>query len=145
VIYWAIDPGETTGWAKFEDGKPTEFQEFKMEEFYLFMWSQPSPELIVMEDYLIKPAGSGGYDHVWGRVPTIQVIGAVKSFATVRGLPTEKDGEHVVLQQSTILTPAAAMFKMQHPKKRSLAGRNAISAILHGRWYWYKYHSGVPV
>src|SRR5262252_5713469 len=111
MIFWAIDPGESTGWAYFENGVPKEFQEFQIEDFYRWLWRQPPPEYIVMEDYIIRPPGSGGFNHSWGRVPTIQVIGAVKCYATVHDLPKTAKGEHVVLQQSDILVPASVKFK----------------------------------
>jgi hypothetical protein len=131
MIFWAIDPGEAVGWAYLEDGVPKEFKELMIEDFYRFIWAQPPPERIIMEDYLIRPPQSGGYHHEWGRVPTIQVIGAVKCYAVVNNLP-------VVLQQPQILVAASARFKMPHPKNKSLPQRNAISAILHGRWWWYR-------
>lgn len=110
------------------DGNPTEMGEMKIEPFYEWLWQQGPTELIVMEDYLIRPPASGGFQHEWGRVPTIQVIGAVKFWAHNHGIP-------VVMQMSTILTPASARTGLPYPKK-GVPQRNAMSAILHGKWWW---------
>lgn len=130
----AIDPGDTTGWVLFEDATPRELGELKIPEFYDWLNGWPNGRQIslnhvVLEDYIIRPPQAGGFDHQWGRVVTIQVIGAVQCWARRWRIP-------VTLQPSTVLTPGAARFKLPHPKNRSLTNRNAISAMIHGRVWW---------
>lgn len=136
MLYLAIDPGETTGWCRFQDDKPIEFAEVRpKEEFYEWLWNQnPSDypyEQIVAEQYIIRPPKAGGFDHQWGKVPTLRVLGCVEAFAAVRHIPLE-------YQQSDILVPACARFGLPHPKNKSLPQRNAISAMAHGRWWWMR-------
>jgi hypothetical protein len=129
MLFLAIDPGETTGWAEFEDGVPKVFGEYNKDDFFHWLNEQHNYQQIVMEEYIIRPAGAGGFNHSWGRVPTLRVIGGVEFFACIHGIPIE-------YQMSDILVPASARFGLPHPKKKSLPQRNAVSAIIHGKWWW---------
>jgi hypothetical protein len=136
MLYLAIDPGETTGWCRFQDETPIEFGEVNPKEaFYEWLFGQnPSDynyEHIVAEQYIIRPPKAGGFDHQWGKVPTLRVLGAVEAFATVRHIPMS-------YQNSDILLVACQRFGLPHPKNRSLPQRNAISAMAHGRWWWFR-------
>lgn len=133
---FCVDPGITTGWAIFDGDMPTSFGEMKTNEFYDYLnnddyWMDNLPNFVIMEDYLVRPPEAKGYDHSWGRVEPVQVIGAVQCWARGWKLPVE-------LQQPSLLKPAAKRFKMRDPSNSKLANRNAIAAILHGRIFLEK-------
>lgn len=135
VYYLSVDPGETSGWAQFKDGEPVNMGELKKDNFYRWLDEQRSEpyDFIVAEQYRVKPPGKGGYNHSWGEIPTIRVLGALEAFACNKGL-------EIHYQESSILNVAVGWFSMPHPKNKSLPMRNAVSAIAHGRYYWRKNH-----
>lgn len=135
----SFDPGNTTGWAFFEDALPTEFQEMQIEQLYDFLnqddtyWKQERPvEAVVIEDYIVRPQPYKGFDHNFSRVPTAQVIGAITCWAQRLNVP-------VHLVQPSELLPGAKRFGLPDPARKSLAHRNAISAIIHGRLFFERY------
>lgn len=127
--YLGVDPGEATGVAIFEDAQLISMAEYNKLEFFEWLNDQRGFQLIVLEDYIIRPPQAGGFNHSWGKVPTIRVIGGVEFYAHTHGIPVE-------YQTSQILTPAASRFNMPHPQNRSLPMRNAVAATLHGKWWW---------
>lgn len=136
MIHLGFDPGETTGIAILEDGIPREFLEVSQDELVRWLRDHRNPgpnphnyEHATMEEYYIRPPGKGGFNHTWGKVPTLRVIGAISFWCWEEHIP-------LTMQDSAILTPAAGRYGMPHPKSKSLPQRNAVSAVLHGRW-WY--------
>lgn len=127
MILWAFDPGDTTGYAVYDDGALVTWGSERgmkdlinklvdLEEQY------GPPENIVVEDYRIRP----NVNHTYSRVNTIQVIGALKSRAI------EYDAKYF-LQQPSIKPIAYKWFGMQAPKNHEIS--HETDAMVHG-YYW---------
>lgn len=122
----AIDPGKATGWARFIDGIMKEFGTLHDEaEIYTWLIAQ-HPNLFIVEDYKIRDENHGGFNHQWQSVFPAQVIGAVRFYALIRGIP-------VVMQQATIKRAAAPMVYGKPYEKK--ANRHHLDAFLHGAYY----------
>lgn len=129
--FLALDPGAATGWAWFEDAMPVEMGELQVDDFMEWL-PQQSPELFVVEDYIIRPGGvNHNYQHQWNRGVPLQVIGMIKLYAHNKAIPIE-------FQQPSIKPVAAAIFSM--PNK----GKHMHDAVLHGKWWWHKNMANSP-
>jgi len=122
--YLAIDPGGTTGWAWMEDGKPTSMGEVPLSELKHWLDEQ-KPEFFVVESYIIRPRGSGGFNHSWNKGETLQIIGAIKLHAASLGVK-------VYEQQSSIKKVASGMFDIPNN------GSHQFDAVLHGMYWWFR-------
>lgn len=122
----AIDPGKHTGWARFVDGINTEFGVLH-DEAEIWPWlAVQVPNIFVVEDYKIRDETQGGFNHQFQSVFPAQVIGAIRFYAFVRGIP-------VVLQQPTIKRVASGMLTGKPYKKQS--NRHWWDAHLHGGYF----------
>ncbi len=82
-MYLAIDPGKTTGWAKFsEDGTVHSFGRIVGEDEFLD-WLEEESEVreIIVEQYRNRP---GSKVNSWSTGPTQQHIGAITRIARKR-------------------------------------------------------------
>ena len=84
----AVDPGSTTGWARFHSSsqKPEMIGEVKKEEFHSWLADFTEHGLVwVVEDYIIRPPnrGQGGHDHFWNKGETLRLIGAIQYHAYI--------------------------------------------------------------
>lgn len=124
----SFDPGKHTGWALFIDGIMKEFGTVYDEaEIYPFIFKLPKDlDLIVCEDYKIRDKEHGGFDHQWQSVFPAQVIGAIRFYALIRGIP-------VVMQQPSIKSAACPMLTGKPYKKQ--ASKHHWDAFLHGGYY----------
>lgn len=87
-----IDPGETTGWATFtQDGLMLSLGQVAGLDAFTDWLEIQDPALIVFEDYLVNP----NIPHGGSRVETIQVIGAIKSFAKRRSICAVPQAPHI--------------------------------------------------
>lgn len=130
--YYAFDPGESTGWAKFGmDGKPVEMGYVAYGEQLFKFLEGLNPGFVVCEEFMLvtEQMAQGKrmhYSKPWDKVITSRAIGAIEQFAFERGIP-------VYFQRSAILPlasqawgiPLTGFKMMQHP----------LDAILHGAWY----------
>ncbi|MGH9982405.1 MAG: hypothetical protein ACRD8W_00425 [Nitrososphaeraceae archaeon] len=81
-----FDPGLTTGWAYFEDDRPTRMGEliypselFQFLSSKYFPWSNSNLDLVGYENYRIRPEGhERGWTPKWDEVIPIRVIGAIE-------------------------------------------------------------------
>lgn len=132
--FTAVDPGGTTGWADFEDDTPVRGGEVSREEVTEFIVAR-SPDLWVVESYIIRPAAlTGGYQHTWNKGEALQIIGMIKAMAQLKGIP-------VIMQQPSIKPMAAKMAGL--PYKKGKKGTHMFDAMLHGTYYWRKNHGPV--
>jgi hypothetical protein len=93
--YFAIDPGETCGWASFDDkGDVIDMGQFRFEKFTQSIDSLLHSGLkqVICEDYR-----NHGFTQQkkWSRNNTSKVIGKIELLAELRGVP-------VVLQPNTV-------------------------------------------
>lgn len=122
----AIDPGTHCGYARFIDGIVKDFGTLHKEE-EIWPWiGKQRPDIWVVEDYLIRSAKHGGFDHEFQSVFPAQVIGAIKFFAFNTGVP-------VVLQQPSIKNAASHILTGKPYKKQS--NRHWWDAHLHGGYF----------
>jgi len=122
----AIDPGKHCGWARFIDGIMKEFGTVHDEqEIYPWLIRQ-QPDLFVVESYFIRDEKHGGFDHQFQSVFPAQVIGAVRFYALIRGIP-------VVMQQPSIKNAACPMLTGKPYKKQQ--NKHHWDAFLHGGYY----------
>ena len=129
---YGFDPGLSTGWAEFNGSRLSDFGTIlttkkDMKPLYDWLSNHIPTEIVVIERYMIRPKGSGGFDHSWNSGDTLQVIGALKSWA--------RDVQ-VVEQNSDIKVPAHGMiFGTPYKKKK---GQHHLDAILHVGYYLIK-------
>jgi hypothetical protein len=96
IKYVAIDPGETTGVAEFDaDGKVLGMHQFKVKELYEYferLYDTP-PQVVIFEEYRIFAHKKDS--HINSKVPTIQIIGAIKYFAwRCKATAVEQPSQH---------------------------------------------------
>lgn len=78
--YLAIDPGGTTGWAKFDaDGNLLGCSKIQGGDKFLdWLEDQEAGDTtLILEDYKVRP----WVNHSYSSVPTLQIIGAIKRVA----------------------------------------------------------------
>lgn len=124
-----VDPGKTTGWARFYNGTLNMVGEVEFEDTWNWL-RDLSPDLFVVEDYIIRPGSiQGGYNHQWNRGHALQIIGAIKYHATV---------EHceMVLQQPAIKPLGYKFMGGEYVKGKK--GQHMKDAVAHGFYYLSK-------
>lgn len=134
----AIDPGETTGWARLLDGSPVDMGELPKYEFFAWL-SEERPQQFLYENYIIAPnnnKAARGAANLWSKGEALRIIGAVQYHAYQYAIPIDH-------QERSILTPACKMFDLPYPKQ-GVPLRNAIAAMLHARFWWMR-HGNKPV
>lgn len=126
-MYLAFDPGETTGWALFnDDGSIADWGQVREENLLgaLQGWEELPLKAVICEGFIIfrhkarKFAGN--------RMITIQAIGMIKSFA-------HRVGATYVEQDSDILPMAQMKTQVKMPGNH--AESHKVSAFNHGAWY----------
>lgn len=121
-----IDPGKNCGWCLLEDGIQLGLGVAVGEEEIWSFLNETKADIWVVEDYKIRSAKHGGFDHEFQSVFPAQVIGAIKFHAAT-------SGAQVVLQQPTIKRPAMAMLSGKVYQKKS--NQHALDAFLHAYYY----------
>lgn len=82
----SIDPGETTGWAKWQEHTPIQAGQFHTSLNYLERLIHDSAvSRIVIEDYIIYAHAAN--QHINSRVPTLRFIGAIELLAFQSQIP----------------------------------------------------------
>ena len=119
----AFDPGDTTGWAFFADGMLTKWDQAKgLKSLLNAIKELPTPDVIVVEDYRIRP----GVNHSYSRVNTIQIIGALKAKAL-------ETNAKFILQEPSIKPIGYKWMGMDVPKDHSVS--HETDAMAHGYYY----------
>lgn len=135
--YLAIDPGDSTGWASFDEkGNLTGFDKIKGHDEFLDFLEKLEPRLIILENYKIRPT----VGHNFSDVPTLQLIGAIKRFAHKKGTPiVEQTPNNMYIGLRYI------GFYEKYAKHRSKTGKmvqphvpDNVSAWAHGEYYLVK-------
>lgn len=124
----AVDPGGTTGWARFntESQRPVEIGEVKKENFKGWLVTFQEEGLIwVVEDYIIRPPkrSQGGHDHFWNKGDTLRLIGAIEYHAFVYK-------QLFYLQQASLKPLAYKQMGATYEKGKR--GMHIQDAIAHG-------------
>lgn len=136
MTYLAIDPGGTSGWARFdESGDTIGFGKIKGHDNFLdWLELQEEVKVLVLENYKVGRSGGSQFTHSFGDVPTLQLIGAIKRVA-------KKQGWTIVEQ-----TPNDMYMGLRHIGlwERYRGGGKALhvpddqSALAHGVYYLTK-------
>jgi hypothetical protein len=121
----ALDPGQSTGWAKYSiDGELLQFGTLQWETEFLDQLMEWTPAVMVAEDYIIRSGkAAGNFQHQWNRGVPLQVLGAVKFRA-------RQVGCEIVLQQPSLKPGAYAHMGAEFVKGKK--GMHYMDAIAHG-------------
>ncbi len=124
--YIAIDPGDNIGWATFdEQGKFIAFGEIKGHDNFLdWLEEQEGCITFIVESYRARP----GATNSWSRLPTIQLIGAIKRIA-------KKKKIKVVEQDPSPALSIGLRFIKMHTTYRGKHVPDRVSALAHGVYY----------
>lgn len=124
--YLSIDPGETIGWASFDDkGNILDFGQFRMEVFNKEMTPllHSDLKLVIVEDYRNH---AWMQQKRWGRNETSKVIGKIELVAELRSVP-------LVLQSNTNKTIGYMWAGVEPPSNHSISHK--YDAYAHGVYY----------
>src|SRR6266496_4107812 len=125
-MYIAIDPGDTTGWATFnEQGELIDFQEIKGHDNFLDWLEQQNARVYIVESYRVR---TSGHINSFSTVPTLQLIGAIKRVA-------KKKGIKIVMQEVSPALSIGLRFIGMHSIYKGKHVPDRISALAHGTYY----------
>jgi len=131
----SFDPGETTGWAIFEDCTPKEFGNLQhVEELYPFLRDRLTSrydyqlDICIVEDYKVRPVNKAGYSHLWSSVGPARIIGAIQYICWDNNI-------NFVLQQPSDKTIGARLMGL--PAKPT-QGKHYQDALCHAVTYLHK-------
>ena len=131
MIITAVDPGGTTGYARFKHDTPVAVGTLKFGEEVFDFIAHEFTDLWVVEDYKIRVGTAArGYDHAWNSGEALQVIGAIKYHSRRQGLPEP------VLQQPSIKPIGYKLLGAEYKKGKS--GMHVMDAMAHARYYLHK-------
>lgn len=134
----AFDPGETTGYALLEDGKPTSFANCSLEDLKDFLDANLRPtytSTVVIEDYRIRfdPKNRQAQkSHAWSKGMTLRVIGMIDFWAFLNGFP-------VVYQQPSVKPMAYKAMGMDYEEWKKKPNHHYMDAIVHGNHFYRKW------
>jgi hypothetical protein len=128
MSYTAIDPGDNVGWATFDDkGEFTGFGEIKGHDAFLDWLEKDQASVIIVESYRARP----GKINSWSRLPTVQLIGAIKRIA-------HKRHAKVIEQDPNPCLSIGLRFIGLHTEYKGKHVPDKISALAHGTYYLRK-------
>lgn len=133
LTYLAIDPGDVTGWAAFDEkGDIITLGQVEDSEFSSWARQVINPRLkaIICEDYRIM--SQKAQSHSWSRVPTIKKIGVIEDNAAFHGVK-------VILQPNNAKSTGYAWGGITAPSNHGIS--HQYDAYAHGVYYLQK--SGV--
>lgn len=129
--YISFDPGETTGVACWDETPAAvRLEMYNDSELYQFLQGEVvsnRPDEFIIEEYRVYRSKAGA--HVGSKIPTIQVIGALKMFAKVNNIK-------VIEQPATILGIAEKWSGVYRPSNHAVG--HSICAMLHGYYNLHK-------
>lgn len=126
MTYLSFDPGETSGWAKFnEHGDLEDKGQESFETLCRFLDAYSEPvKIVICEDFRIRRNKAKKF--IGNRMETIQALGAIRAFAM-------RHNAEFILQDSGIKTIAERWtgVKPQGPHAQS----HWVDAFSHGAYY----------
>lgn len=130
-MYIAFDPGPVTGWCRFNNrGQEIDMGQVKLEELAvaLELWPTVATRKIIIEKWEIIPGKMGAQigRATKAKIPTIEAIGVIKSWAQRKGVAVE-------MVSPRNLMAAQKWTQVKLPKDHTQS--HQIAAFLHGaRW-----------
>jgi hypothetical protein len=98
----ALDPGETTGWSIWADGKLKDQGQVKTWPMEVCVpalqtvITLSSPSIVVYESYQVYEWKTE--DHTWSQIPTVQVIGCLQTLLLMQKIPYHTQTAQVAKQ-----------------------------------------------
>lgn len=128
-MYLSIDPGKTTGWARFdEQGEPIAFGKITGPDKFLdWLEDQSDVSVYIIEEYRNRP---GTKVNVWSTGPTQQHIGAIKRIAHKRNIT-------IHMQEASQLSIGLRFIGM-HRQYKGKHVPDDVSALAHGTYFLRK-------
>ena len=124
-----LDPGKTTGYARFFDSQLVSVGEVKKDEVIDWLFEQDC-DLVVAEDYKVFPDHiKKGFKNTWVTPFSVEVLGMLKIFEKQKGIK-------VVTQPSSIKPMGYGFANMEYVKNKK--GMHIFDAIAHGAYYLVK-------
>lgn len=133
AYYISIDPGQNTGWAKWdEEGKILAYGKMKQEEFFDWLEEQ-SFKAMIIEIYRNRP----GATNAWSKGETQQHIGVCKRIAN-------KKKARIFEQDPSPCLAIGLRFLGVHEMYCDAKGKlmhvpDEVSAMAHGEYYMRKH------
>lgn len=130
----ALDPGETTGFAIFDDGKLQVASEFPLWRSLGGLFGSVGVELVVCERFSLY--GHKAQSLTNSEFPTVQVIGVVRYLSEWQEVP-------VHFQPASVIHSGGKLSPLMKPLVDELGvkGSHARDAAAHGLWF-LKYGAG---
>ena len=139
-----LDPGKTTGWCLFEQGKLTRWGQ--VDNCYdannidatglLTLFQEVNPDFIVYEDYRVY---SNKLDrHAFSPVMTVRLLGAIETYSQMNGIKTHK-------QMATTAKTFCTDEKLEQWGFWQPGMRHARDAIRHGCYFLLFYRKGQDI
>lgn len=154
MIILSFDPGKSTGWAVLDTQKERLLQRVGtaegpaelMIQLQNFELDYEEEEIhIVIENYINRPSGAGGFDHNWDKGYTHRIIGRIEGWADIQAWgpcyfsePSEKPGHYGLVGLKYAKGAKnrhhidAAVHGFAHIKKLKLAPLDKIINALQG-------------
>ena len=139
-----LDPGKTTGWCLFEDGKLSKWGQ--VEGCYddknidakglLDLFEELQPDFILYEDYRVY---SNKLDrHSYSPVMTVRLLGVIETYCQMYNIPTHK-------QMATTAKNFCTDAKLEQWGFWQTGMRHARDAIRHGCYFLLFYKKGMDI
>lgn len=139
-----FDPGKTTGWSLFENGRLTKFGH--VEECFddknidstkiISLCEEIQPDFILYEDY--KVYSHKLERHTFSSVFTLRLIGVIETYAQMKNIPTHK-------QMATTAKNFATDEKLKRWGFWQQGMKHARDAIRHGCYFLLFYKKGEDI
>lgn len=127
VAFIAIDPGDTTGFAEFDNNGDLlgmgQIEEAHFQDWVLNTIND-SLRAVIIEDYKILAHKAKA--HSWSRVPTIKKIGVIESACLIHGVKS-------VLQANTVKATGYAWGGIVPASNHNVS--HQLDAFAHGVYY----------
>lgn len=139
-----LDPGKTTGWCLFEDGKLTRwgqvpecYDERNIDVTGLTnLFKELDPDFILYEDYRVY---SNKLDrHSFSPVMTVRLLGVIETYCQMNGIPSHK-------QMATTAKNFCTDAKLEQWGFWQTGMRHARDAIRHGCYFLLFYKKGQDI
>jgi hypothetical protein len=132
IAYVALDPGETTGWAVFDEfGSLITMGQFKLDQqteiLTELISNTPNLKVVICEDYRNHGFAGARAQKRWSRNQTSKNIGKIELLAELRNVP-------YVLQQNTVKAVGYAWGGLDGPPSNHSISHQ-YDAYAHGI-YW---------
>jgi DNA-directed RNA polymerase specialized sigma subunit len=139
-----LDPGKTTGWCLFENGKLTRWGQ--VPECYddknidvaglTTLFNDVQPDFVLYEDYRVY---SNKLDrHSYSPVMTVRLLGLIETYCQMNNIPTHK-------QMATTAKNFCTDAKLQQWGFWQTGMRHARDAIRHGCYFLLFYKKGMDI